>query len=98
MKLEFHPEAEQEFLEAVLHYEVEVPGLGERFDAEIREATALLLDYPQIGAVIDSELHKLVLERFPYSVIYSLSPDTVHVLAVAHERRPPGYWVERVER
>lgn len=64
MKLEFHPEAEQEFLEAVLRYEAEVPGLGGRFDAEIREATAVLLDYPEIGAVIDIELRKLVLDAF----------------------------------
>ena len=95
MKLEFHPEAEQELIEAVLRYEGEVPGLGERFDAEVREATAVLLDYPEIGTTIDTELRKLVLDRFPYSLIYSLSPESVLVLAVAHERRPPGYWAER---
>lgn len=49
MKLEFHPQAEQEFLGAVLYYEAEVPGLGERFDAEVRTASALLLEYPEIG-------------------------------------------------
>ena len=43
MRLEFHPEAEQEFLEAVWHYEAEVPGLGERFEGEMRRAGALLL-------------------------------------------------------
>lgn len=37
MKLEFHPVAEQEFLESVSRYEAEVPGLGERFDAEVHE-------------------------------------------------------------
>lgn len=49
MRLEFHPEAEQEFLESVSRYEAEVPGLGERFDAEVQKASALLLEYPQIG-------------------------------------------------
>jgi toxin ParE1/3/4 len=95
MKLEFHPEAEEAFLEAVLRYEAEVPGLGERFDAEIREAAAVLLEYPEIGAAMDPELRKLVLDRFPYSLIYSLTSENVYVLAVAHERRPPGYWAER---
>ncbi|MDQ3196458.1 MAG: type II toxin-antitoxin system RelE/ParE family toxin [Pseudomonadota bacterium] len=52
MKLEFHPEAEQEFFDAVLRYEAEVPSLGERFDVEIREATALLLDYPETDVII----------------------------------------------
>jgi hypothetical protein len=41
MKLEFHPEAEWELVEAAVHYELEVPGLGERFEAEVRRATDL---------------------------------------------------------
>jgi plasmid stabilization system protein ParE len=95
MKLEFHPEAEQEFLQSVLRYEAEVPGLGERFHAELHAAAAVLLDYPQLGVPIDPDLRKLVLERFPYSVIYSLTPDTIYILAVANEKRPPRYWHER---
>lgn len=66
MKLEFHPEAEQEFLESVSRYETEVLGLGERFDVEVQKASALLLEYPEIGQPIDDELRKLVLDRFPY--------------------------------
>ncbi|MDB5926141.1 MAG: plasmid stabilization protein [Betaproteobacteria bacterium] len=95
MRLEFHPEAEQEFLEAVLRYEAEVPSLGERFDAELHAATAVLLQYPEIGAPLESDFRKPVLERFPYSLIYSRTPDTIDVLAVAHDRRPPGYWQGR---
>lgn len=98
MKLEFHPEAEQEFLESVSRYEAEVLGLGERFDAEVQKASALLLEYPEIGPHIDGELRKLVLDRFPYYLIYFLSSETVYILAVAHERRKPGYWLERIHR
>ena len=48
MRLEFHPEAELELIEAALHYELEVPGLGERFEYEVRNATDLLLDHPEM--------------------------------------------------
>jgi toxin ParE1/3/4 len=34
--------------------------------------------------------------RFPYSVIYSLLEDDVLVVAVAHHRRRPFYWRDRV--
>ncbi len=34
MKLEFHPEAEMELIEEAAYYEIQVPGLGERFEAE----------------------------------------------------------------
>jgi hypothetical protein len=36
VKLEFHPEAETELIEAAAHYELQVPGLGERFEAEAK--------------------------------------------------------------
>lgn len=52
MKLEFHPEAEEEFLEAISYYEAEVPGLGERLEAEMRKASALLLEYPEQTRVL----------------------------------------------
>ncbi len=55
MKLEFHPEAEEEFLEVASYYE----------------------------------------DRFPYYLIYSISSETVYILAIAHERRKPGYWETR---
>jgi hypothetical protein len=38
MKLEFHPEAELELIEAAAHYELQVLGLGQRFEAEVRRA------------------------------------------------------------
>ncbi|HSA68292.1 MAG TPA: type II toxin-antitoxin system RelE/ParE family toxin [Burkholderiales bacterium] len=95
MKLEFHPQAEEEFLEAVSYYEVRMPGLGERFAAEVRTAGALLLEYPEIGQAMSQELRKLVLDRFPYYLIYNISFETVYIVAVAHERRKPGYWETR---
>ena len=95
MQLEFHPEAEQEFLEAVSRYEKEVPGLGEQMEAEIQVATNLLSQYPDIGTPVDAELRKLVLHRFPYYLIYSALPDKLYILALAHERRKPGYWDKR---
>jgi len=95
MKLEFHPEAEKEFLEAVSYYEAQLPGLGERFEAELRTAAALLLEYAEIRPLIDKDLRKLVLDRFPYYVIYTVSAGLVFILAVAHERRQPRYWEAR---
>ena len=46
MRLDFHPEAELELIEAAVYYDKQVPGLGERFESEIRYAMDLLLDQP----------------------------------------------------
>jgi toxin ParE1/3/4 len=43
----------------------------------------------------DDGVHYYVLRRFPYTVYYQFDAATVTVLAVAHQRRRPGYWGER---
>jgi toxin ParE1/3/4 len=96
MRYEFHPEAEAEFIEAATYYERNVPGLGERFGNEVRRTIELLLDYPVLGLLIDANLRKVILSRFPYYLIYSVTSDLLRVVAVAHARRRPGYWRSRV--
>lgn len=98
MRLEFHPEAELELIEAAAYYELQVPGLGERFGAEVRRATDLLLKHPEIGPRVDAELRRFVLDRFPYTLIYSVSSDVLRVIVVAHQSRRPGYWRTKVDR
>ena len=95
MKLEFHPEAELELIEAAAYYEEQVPALGWRFEAEVRNALELLLERPHLGAEADSVLRKFVLVRFPYTLFYSVTGDVLRVEVVAHQRRRPGYWRER---
>jgi len=56
MRLEFHPEAELELIAAAVYYDKQVPGLGERFESEIRYATDLLLDQPEIGTSVSPDL------------------------------------------
>ncbi|MBM2805486.1 MAG: hypothetical protein HW419_3379 [Deltaproteobacteria bacterium] len=98
MKLEFHPEAESELIEAAAYYELQVPGLGERFEAEVRRATDLLLEQPEIGAPADPVLRKFVLSRFPFILFYSVTSDILRIEVVAHQSRRPGYWRSRVDR
>ena len=98
MTYEFHPEAEQEFVEAAAYYEQNVTGLGQRFGSEVRHALERLLEYPELGSPVDADLRRLVLIRFPYGLIYSFTPDMLRIVAVAHARRRPGYWRSRVNR
>jgi len=98
MRLEFHPEAELELIESALYYDKQVPGLGERFESEIRYATDLLLDQPEIGPLVDPNLRKFILTRFPFTLYYSITADVLRIEAVAHQSRRPGYWKSRVDR
>lgn len=98
MRLEFHPEAEMELIEEAVYYELQVAGLGERFEAEVRRATHLLIEHPEIGAPADPHLRKFVLHRFPFTLYYSVTSDVLRVETVAHQSHRPGYWQSRVNR
>ncbi len=33
--------------------------------------------------------------RFPYSLVYSVRPNEIRIVAVAHQKRRPFYWRAR---
>lgn len=98
MKVEFHPAASDEVDDSAAHYEGLIGGLGTRFIEEVERASELLESYPEIGQELDSDIRHFVLADFPHSLIYAIEPGLVWVLAVAHHKRRPGYWKNRVER
>jgi hypothetical protein len=55
----------------------------------------LIADKPSLFPRYDEEHRFAMLVRFPYSLVYQSLPDRVQVIAVAHSRRRPGYWLGR---
>src|SRR2546428_173623 len=52
-----------------------------------------LLDVPA-----DLVIRRTLLPRFPYAVVFIDLGTELRVLAVAHAKRRPGYWLNRVAR
>jgi plasmid stabilization system protein ParE len=98
MKLEFHPKAEMELIEQAAHYELQVPGLGASFAAEVRRATDILLEYPEIGPAATADLRTFALNRFPFTLYDSVTPDALRIEVVAHQRRGPSFLQSRMDR
>ena len=89
-------EAERELIDAANYYaEHAGPDLGLAFIAEFERALAVLCDHPHLGPVWRGKSRRFPLRRFPYSVIYRLRIDELYVVALAHQRRRPTYWVGR---
>ena len=96
-KISFNRLAERELAEAAGYYERESPGWGERFLDEVEQSTLLLQRYPQAAPKIRGPVRRFVFPRFPYYILYqSLGADRIRVLAVAHQKRHPLYWVGRI--
>jgi toxin ParE1/3/4 len=92
----FHPLAEQELLDAAAYYAQEQPGLELEYFDEVERSINLLILYPEAGTKVRGSVRRLILPRFPYSLLYRvLESKQIRILAVAHHRRSPQYWVER---
>ncbi|MSP63343.1 MAG: hypothetical protein EXR72_23970 [Myxococcales bacterium] len=50
--------------------------------------------WPDLPA--DLDVRRRVIERFPLTVVYLVRDDTLIIVAVAHQRRRPGYWMQRL--
>ncbi|WP_084184772.1 type II toxin-antitoxin system RelE/ParE family toxin [Desulfonatronum thiodismutans] len=90
--------AEQEMLDAAAYYEDRVDGLGRDFLDSIALAIKDIGDFPERWPVVRREVRRSLVSRFPYSLFYRVDPDEVIVLAVAHQRRRPAYWLGRLSR
>ena len=89
------PLAREELNEAASFYEARVPGLGAAFLDDVERSIVLLCENPQLGEVAGRAFRKVLLRRFPYSIVYALRDKEVIIVAVAHQRRRPGYWRKR---
>ena len=89
-------EAREEFGAAVRWYEEQHPGLGGEFFDAVVHATSLIQDQPEIGTLSrDRRTRRVLVQRFPYQVVYRLSADEIVIVAIAHLKRRPGYWRKR---
>jgi len=92
----FNRLAERELAEAVEFYEGARLGLGEEFLDEVDHAIIFLGRYPEAAPRVGREIRSFVLPRFPYSLIYRpLGSGQIRILAVAHQKRRPRYWIRR---
>jgi plasmid stabilization system protein ParE len=70
--------------------------LGSVFLDDVQHALSNIRKYPRMGTDAGNNLRRAILTRFPYSVIYAVEPSSILIIAVAHHRRLPGYWKDRI--
>ena len=90
-------EAEVELWEAVEHYESRCPGLGLDFEAELEASFEAVSRYPERWPLREDGTRRYLTHRFPYLVVYMYLNEHVWVIAIAHCKRRPGYWADRIK-
>ena len=97
MKSAFHPEAKEEFLAAIDFYNDSAPGLGIEFAAEVYAAVELIEAFPAMWPEVTFEIHRCLVRRFPYALLYAIEKDRIMIYAVMHTKRDPDYWQTRTQ-
>ena len=91
----FHPEAEDEFNKAIDYYEDIEAGLGYDFALEVHSTIKRSVEFPKAWAVIEEDIRRCLVRRFPYGILYSEEQDGIFIIAVMNLHREPGYWKRR---
>lgn len=101
MNLQVEPAALLELCEAAAWYDDARDGLGAEFISTVEQAFDLIKAAPQLYSSLEYwtsawEVRRYCLRRFPYVVVYWIHGDSITVVAVAHGRRRPLYWIDRI--
>jgi plasmid stabilization system protein ParE len=105
MDIAFHPRARDELLEAEDCYQARSSLSAVAFRREIAKAIRMIADNPLWYSPGEGGTRRFILPKFPFSVVYrvgaghSKTPDLtgadILIVAVAHHKRRPGYWLNR---
>ena len=97
LEISFHQAAEEEMNAAAAYYAAQHDGLSEAFLAEVSIGLQQIQRWPLAWSVLADDFRRYLLHRFPYGLIYRIADDHIFILAVAHLRRKPGYWIRRTK-
>lgn len=100
--LRFSPESVEELAEAAAWYASQRPELAEWFLEEIaralKSAQTRTASFPRLRDLpSDLSVRRVLLSKFPYAVLFLELNDDIRIIAIAHCKRDPDYWLNRLE-
>ena len=98
MRVVFRPEARGDVMQARDWYERQSAGLGSEFVRALEAAVAAAQRSRDAFPSILGDFRRVLLRRFPYSLVYQLEGDAMVVLACFHQRRNPSTLGNRLKR
>ncbi|WP_414545118.1 MULTISPECIES: type II toxin-antitoxin system RelE/ParE family toxin [Nostocaceae] len=95
MKYVFHPEALNEYTEAVQYYAQQRAEIAQAFINAVENAVYQIRESPNRWNLVDEDVRRCLTRKFPYGILYTIEQDYILILAVMHCSREPGYWKNR---
>jgi len=95
---EFHPLAEAELDEVVAYYEAIEPGKGLELASQVQAAIEQICTFPESAPVTRHPIRSVLVQpsaRWSFTLHYSIKRNGLRILAIAHQKRQPFYWLGR---
>lgn len=98
----FDDEADAEYRFAGRWYEARREHLGIEFLDAVDATIDRIVAMPRADSLVrrlppDLPVRRRAVTRFPYHVVYLEMSTHIRILALAHDRRKPGYWKGRLK-
>ncbi|MDD2715172.1 MAG: type II toxin-antitoxin system RelE/ParE family toxin [Candidatus Wallbacteria bacterium] len=97
MKVHFLSCAEQEFAEAVVHFNEQRAGLGYEFAVELGNTIDRIVSFPDAWPLFSRHTRRCLTNKFPYAILYQIKEDQLLIIAVMHMKRAPRVWEDLLE-
>jgi plasmid stabilization system protein ParE len=96
MHLAFHPQVVTDISRIIEYYE-DAAGqqLAGEFYSELRAYFEKAADFPETYKVLERDLRRVNLEKFPFHFLFRIVDDQVRILVVRHNKRRPSLGIHR---
>jgi hypothetical protein len=64
---------------------------------EVEGGIAVILSDPVVWRIIEDDVRRYLIRRFPYGIYYTIEGEVLVIWAVKHLHRDPDYWQGRRE-
>lgn len=92
------PAAARELAADVRYYDERYQGRGQRFARAVETSLSVISSFPLAYPVLyEPDIRSAKVPLFPYRLIYVALRADIDVLAVAHSKRRPEYWRDRLD-
>lgn len=92
MKIEFTSAAKTELYQAISYYNAVRAGLGYELAIEIDAGLDKIKRFPNAWMLLNRDLRRFLVRRFPYGIIYSVIDNTIVVVSIMNLHQDPEKW------
>ena len=96
MKIRIVDQAEDDLVDGYNFYEDQAPGLGAYFLDCIYSVVESLVLYAGIHRIVHRNYHRMLSERFPFAIYYTVSGVEIKIHAIIDCRRDPAWIRDRL--